>query len=210
MADRPNDSRSCFREAGQWFADVVADLPDDSWEGPGLDRWDLRSLVGHTNRALVTVRDYLARADLAAQQPEIPDPAEYFHRAARLAGADAVAARGVLAGRELGAEPAAAVATAYQQALQAVSSTRGDPIVPTVAGSMRLSDYLPTRTLELVVHTGDIAAAAGLPAHPPRQAWLETGTVLLELAHRRGDGARLAAALTGRAGLTPGWSALSP
>ncbi len=204
------DPRGSFLLAGQWFVDVVAELPDDAWQGPGLDRWDLRALVGHTTRALLTVRDYLGRADPAAAQPEIDSPAEYFVQAAGLANAAAVAARGVAAGHELGADPWRAVATAYEQAVRAVQAARGDPVIPTVAGTMRLSDYLPTRTLELVVHTGDIVRAAGRPGQPPLEAWLVTGTVLLELTHRRGEDAMLAAALTGRAGLPGGWSALDP
>lgn len=204
------DPRGSFLQAGQWFVDVVTDLPGDAWQGPGLDRWDLRALVGHTTRALLTVRDYLGRADPAAGQPEIDSPAEYFLRAATLASADAVAARGTAAGAELGAHPAAAVATAYEQAVRAVQTAQGDPVIPTVAGTMRLRDYLPTRTLELVVHTGDILTAGGRPGQPPLEAWRVTGTVLLELAHRRGDAAVLAAALTGRAELPGGWSALDP
>lgn len=202
------DPRGSFLQAGQWFVDVVADLPGDAWQGPGLDRWDLRALVGHTTRALVTVRDYLGRADPAAVQTEIDSPAEYFVQAARLADAAAVGARGVTAGQELGANPCGAVATAYEQAVLAVQATRGDPVIPTVAGTMRLSDYLPTRTLELVVHTGDIGSAVGRRTQPPPDAWRMTGAVLLELAHRRGDAAMLAAALTGRAELPGGWSAL--
>ena len=38
-----------------------------------------------------------------------------------------------------------------------------DPVISTIFGGMRLSDYLPTRTFELVVHGLDIARAAQLP-----------------------------------------------
>lgn len=210
MPDVRPDPTESFAQAGAWFVDVVTDLPGHAWDGPGLDRWDLRSLVGHTTRALVTVRDYLAAAARDTEAPEIGDPADYFLRAVALAGPDAVAARGVKAGQQLGTDPAGAVATAYGQAMRAVDASRGDPVIPTVAGTMRLSDYLPTRTLELVVHTVDITRAVGRPENPPWQAWSATGAVLLELAHRRGDGALLAAALTGRAGLPDGWSALDP
>lgn len=38
-----------------------------------------------------------------------------------------------------------------------------DPLVTTALGGMRLRQYLPTRTFELVVHGVGIARPAGLP-----------------------------------------------
>ncbi len=109
--DRPDPAQS-FAQAGQWFVDVLRDLPEARWAGPGLGQWSLRSLVGHTTRALLTVSDYLANAVPGTEEPEIGDPAGYFLRAATLAGPDAVAARGVTAGQQLGADPRTAVRTA--------------------------------------------------------------------------------------------------
>lgn len=44
-----------FAGAGRSFADLVGRLPATSWDGPGLGDWDLRALVGHTTRSLITV-----------------------------------------------------------------------------------------------------------------------------------------------------------
>ncbi|GAA4795990.1 maleylpyruvate isomerase family mycothiol-dependent enzyme [Streptomyces sanyensis] len=45
-----------------------------------------------------------------------------------------------------------------------------DRLVPTRFGGMRFGDYLVTRTVELVVHTDDLAAATGLEIPYDRQA----------------------------------------
>ena len=72
---------------------------------------------------------------------------------------------------------------------------------------MRLRQYLPTRTFELVVHGLDIARAAGLP-NPGYSAGLLTA--VLELAAAAavlgGRGPELLLALTGRTGLPAGFS----
>ncbi len=43
------------------FAAMVARIPVASYDGPGLGDWDLRALVGHTSRSVVTVLTYLDR-----------------------------------------------------------------------------------------------------------------------------------------------------
>lgn len=61
-----------YMGAASAVSDVVERIGPDSWDGPGLGGWDLRSLVGHTSRALVTVLTYLHRtaehADLATPE----------------------------------------------------------------------------------------------------------------------------------------------
>ena len=42
---------------------------------PGLGEWDVRSLVGHTSRALLTVETYLSRP---AEVVEVESTAEYY------------------------------------------------------------------------------------------------------------------------------------
>src|SRR5262249_56554075 len=79
----------------------------DRWDGPGLGEWDVRALVGHTSRALVTVETYLARPAAAADVASAPD---YFRATSAAAADPAVAARGRDAGTALGGDPAAAVA----------------------------------------------------------------------------------------------------
>ena len=72
---------------------------------------------------------------------------------------------------------------------------------------MRLRQYLPTRTFELVVHGLDIARAAGRPA-PAYSPGLLTAVLELTVAVavRSGRGPELLLAVTGRTGLPPGFS----
>ncbi len=73
-----------------------------------------------------------------------------------------------------------------------------DAPVTTSIGPVRLVDYLPTRVLEVVIHTLDVAEAAGLTLEP-REGGLTFSLALLgEIAVQHGDGAVLALAISGR------------
>jgi len=62
-------------EAATTFADPVGNIDPSAWSGPGLGVWDLRALVGHTSRALVTVLTYL---DQPADTEAIDSPERYY------------------------------------------------------------------------------------------------------------------------------------
>src|SRR3954465_3494259 len=47
------DSRRAFADAAQWFVRTTA-LVGDRWNRPGLGEWDVRALVGHPSRPLLT------------------------------------------------------------------------------------------------------------------------------------------------------------
>ncbi len=195
-------SVATFREAAESFAELVHRIPPGAWAGPGLGEWDLRALVGHTSRSLITVETYLTQP---ADQIACPGPAAYY---AMIAGADpqAVAERGRAAGQALGADPAGVVDALVARVPRLVDRD-DDPVITTAAGGMRLSDYLPTRTVELVVHGQDIAAAASL-APPAVRAGLqaEVLTLMAEVAVLRGRGLELLRAVTGRSTLAAGFS----
>jgi hypothetical protein len=61
------------------------------------------------------------------------------------------------------------VAEIAARVLALVDTRDGTELVTTIAGGMRLADYLPTRTLELAVHTADhprqLRQHRGPPAH---------------------------------------------
>lgn len=84
------DSRNAFADAAAWFVDTTA-LVGERWTHPGLGEWDVRSLVGHTSRALLTVEAYL---DRPAGQVDVESTVEYFLRAQALADDASVAERG--------------------------------------------------------------------------------------------------------------------
>jgi hypothetical protein len=66
---------------------------------------------------------------------------------------------------------------------------------------MRVRDWLPTRTFELVVHGLDVSAATGLPFDPPEPVLAEAVTLAARVAVAVGDGPAVLRALTGRGSL---------
>src|SRR4029450_2901216 len=139
--------RETFAEAARTFADLVRRIPPNRWDGPGLGEWDLRSLVGHTSRSLITVETYLGQP---ADREDVPSAAAYYAALSTIDPA-AVAGRGREAGRALGDDPVATLQSLVPRVLALVERA-GNPLITTAAGGMRLRTYLPTRTLELVVH----------------------------------------------------------
>jgi hypothetical protein len=89
-----------------------------------------------------------------------------------------------------------------------IESTGPAGLLTTLAGGMRLDDYLPTRTFELAVHTGDLATALGLPLEVPASAATQALRLVSELAVRSGQAGPLLLAATGRTGLPRGYSVL--
>ena len=200
-----DDSRRAFTDATEWFVRTAA-LVGDRWDRPGLGEWDVRALVGHTSRSLLTVETYLARPAAAV---ELASPGDYV-RATRAIAADAsVAARGRDAGAALGADPAAAVAEIAVRVRALLETCDGAELVTTIAGGMRLSDYLPTRTFELAVHTADLATALGAPLDIPATAAAQALQIVTELAVADGLAGPLLLAATGRPALPTGFSVLS-
>jgi uncharacterized protein (TIGR03083 family) len=195
-----------YRLAAHCFADLVDTIDANSWDDPGLGEWNLRALVGHTARALSTVVTYLKQP---AAEERITSTAQYYafvRQYSRDAGAGTVADRGRVAGAGLGEDPARAVRALMNDALTALDAASGDPIIETLGGGMRLSAYLPTRTFELAVHLGDIAAAITEPVAIPDPVLEEALGVAVSVATLFGDGPALLRALTGREPLPDGFS----
>jgi uncharacterized protein (TIGR03083 family) len=196
--------RTTFLGAAAAVADLIDTIPSTAWDGPGLGAWDLRALVGHTSRALVTVVTYLGRP---AAAEEVATP-EAYYVVIRAGGADpaAVAERGRAAGAALGADPAAGLRALVADATAALDRAGDDDLMTTAAGGMRLLAYLPTRTFELAVHGADIAAATGLPVAIPPAVLAEAAALAARTAVEVGQGPVVLAALTGRTVLPPGFS----
>jgi uncharacterized protein (TIGR03083 family) len=189
-----DDSRRSFTEAAGWFLSTV-DRVGDRWAEPGLGEWDVRALVGHTSRSFLTVEAYLARPAATA---EIRSSAGYYAATRAAAASPAVTARGRDAGAALGEAPTAAVHDIAARVLALVGTCDGTELVTTIAGGMRLVDYLPTRTFELVVHGLDLARALGEPLDVPAVPAAEALALVAELAVTGGQAGRLLLAATGR------------
>jgi len=193
-----------FAEAADWFVATVARV-DGAWAGPGLGEWDVRSLVGHTSRALLTVEAYVSRP---ATSVVVPSAIGYFEATSAVAAGPDVAARGRDAGVALGPDPAAAVAEIAARVVPLVESCTGDEVIETIAGGMRLADYLPTRTFELVAHTIDLASALGLPTDVPPRPAAAALELVAGLAVSGGHAGPVLRALLGRDGLPEAFTVL--
>jgi hypothetical protein len=75
---------------------------------------------------------------------------------------------------------------------------------------MRLADFLPTRTFELVVHTLDLAAAVDRPVRVPEPALSIALELSTGIAVRLGRAEDLLMALAGRMPLPSNLLALGP
>jgi uncharacterized protein (TIGR03083 family) len=195
-----------FTSAAHSFAALVHRIPADRWEGPGLGDWDLRSLVGHASRSLITVSTYLQQP---AQTEDITTPQEYYARVNPAAlGLDVagVVERGRRAGRDLGSNPATTVDQLVSR-VRGELTEAGDPLITVIGGAgIRLHAYLPTRTFELAVHGLDIARAVGISVELPADVLDEATALAARIAIAEGQGERVLLALTGRAGLPPSFS----
>ena len=194
-----------FLSSAAAFVRLLGQIPDEQWSEPGLGSWTVRSLAGHTARAILTVENYLA-------QEEPGDvtiaTAEAYYSTVYLTFTNdaAVAARGVEAGEWLGDDPVAQVSAALARATAAIASQPANRIVSIGGMGIRLSEYLRTRVFELVVHTIDLSRATGLPHSMPEPIMEDAVTLAAAVAARRGSGETLLLALTGRAPLAEGFS----
>ena len=203
---RASDGSATFAAAALAFAELVRRIPADAWDGPGLGEWDLRALVGHTSRSLITVSTYL---QTTAEREDVSSPADYYAKmreyASTLGVAD-ITERGRQAGRDLGTEPVAAVDALVRRALDDVAEV-DDPLIEVIGGlGIRLSSYLPTRTFELAVHGLDAASACGLECALPEDVLVDATTLAARVAVEVGDGQAVLLALTGRLALPTGYS----
>lgn len=202
------DERAAFAAAATWFL-AVAPAADGRWHEPGLGEWSVRDLVGHASRSLVTVETYLD----AEPGPVTVAPAAAYYEALRGAtSSPAVTERGRAAGRAMGEDPVGFLTELDARVQARVARSADDAFVATAAGGMRLIDYLPTRTFELVVHTADLVAALDLAdrqvARPPVEALVSALALAAEVAARAGSGTEVLLALTGRRGLPDGFTVL--
>ncbi|MFT4108079.1 maleylpyruvate isomerase N-terminal domain-containing protein [Propionicimonas sp.] len=198
------ESRRACADAAGWFQATTAEV-GDRWDEPGLGEWNVRALVGHTARALLTVEAYLGTPAATA---DVTSAVGYYLATKAIAAGPGVAQRGRDAGEALGADPVAAVAEIVARVFALVDGLTGEELPTTIAGGIRLADYLPTRILELTVHTADLSMALGLSPEPPALPAGLTLRLLAELAVTEGRAGPLLLAATGRGGLPSGYTVL--
>jgi uncharacterized protein (TIGR03083 family) len=198
-------SVTTFESAAGSFADLVRRIPGDRWDGPGLGQWDLRSLVGHASRSLVTVSTYLQSP---ADREDVATPHEYYVRIAGFmsdADAEAITERGRQAGRDLGDDPVQTIDDLIARVLGEL--TAGNPLIAVIGGlGIRLQTYLTTRIFELAVHSLDIARATGLSVDLPEDVLDEATVLAARIGVATGRGDTVLMSLTGRTALPPSFS----
>ncbi|MFJ5708833.1 sterol carrier family protein [Streptomyces sp. NPDC093105] len=143
--------------------DAVLALPPEALDGPTrLGEWTVRELAGHVTMALGSVVRGLEGPEPARRELVLLDwPLATATAAARIdedvRALDTADLPGLYA----------RVADDFAKAL---AGADGERLVPTRFGAMTLADFLVTRTVELVVHTDDLAAATGAEIPYDRQA----------------------------------------
>lgn len=202
--------RERYFEAVAYFRAVTSKIRADKWSDPGLGVWNVRDLVGHTSGALRTVQ--LNLTDPLPASDIFESAAEYFLAATATPGLmAAVAERGREAGAALGEDPLQTIDELTESVRALLADLPPDTVVPTRFGTLPLDAYFDTKIFELIVHTLDICAAAGITLDPPAEPLAAALRVTLQLAGRRAatpKGAGLLRALTGRAPLPAGYSVI--
>ncbi|GGR42259.1 maleylpyruvate isomerase family mycothiol-dependent enzyme [Streptomyces roseolus] len=143
--------------------DAVLALPPEALDRPTrLGEWMVRDLAGHLTMVLGSVARGLEGPEPARRELVLLDwPPATATAAARIdedvRALDTADLPGLYA----------RVAEAFGKALAGAPDGR---LVSTRLGAMTLADFLVTRTVELVVHTDDLAAATGVEIPYDRQA----------------------------------------
>jgi uncharacterized protein (TIGR03083 family) len=194
------DVVSSFMEAGDWFLEIAArdDVAERWSEKSALTDYTIGGLVGHVGAAIGWLDALLDTAppedgvpvmtDAGAYDALFPirEPADFdkpHHVYARNQGARA-AERG----------PDETVARlrhrtdSLRRRLPAANLDRVLDFRPTLPHAIRLGDFIPTRTLELIIHGDDLAASLGLRLDPPEApATVTLHTLLATARHLHGD-----------------------
>jgi uncharacterized protein (TIGR03083 family) len=197
----PLTVRASFPDAADVFLATTAAVRPDQWEQPGLGEWSVRELTGHALRAFLTLQRLCdTNADLAS----IESAPAYYRAVAQIPDLHAgVATRGREAGAQL-VDPVATARMTAEQALARLAGTPDEHIGECFGGTMRLADYLPTRVVELGIHTLDLQVATGQPPVLPASA----NGVILGILADLADVPMILLALTGRRGLPEGLNVL--
>jgi uncharacterized protein (TIGR03083 family) len=197
-------TEATFASAATAFARLVHDIPEATWDGPGLGEWDLRSLVGHASRSLITVSTYLQTAPGAKRTS--PIRSSTTGRGRRLQRGHRGDRRARQAGGPSWAPTPATIDGLVAKALDDVAAV-DDPLIAAIGGlGIRLSSYLPTRVLELAVHGLDVARAAGVDFTLPADALTDATVLAARIGVALGQGETVLMALTGRSTLPAGFS----
>ena len=198
----PLTVRAAFPDAAEVFLATVSEVQPDQWDQPGLGEWTVRELTG--TRCAPSGR-CSGCATPPAENPAVDERAGLLPRG--VGGARRACRRGRAGpgGRARLVDPVATARMTAEQAIARLAATPDEHVGETFVGPMRLADYLPTRVVELGLHTLDLQAATGQPLALPASATNVMLGVLAELA----DLPVLLLAMTGRRALPAGFNVIA-
>ena len=190
-----DDGARAFREAAEAFGEIVA-RPEvgKAWEQPSvLSGLTVGGIVGHVNAGIGWLGPLLD----APVQPDLrPSPRNtvlgFFSGLKIGAGGadrsplhdivDHQAERAARHGWEANRDKFRGLAERLAARLEGESGDRLLDLRPTAPLVVRLADWLPSRVLELVVHTDDLAASVGTGAPLPESAATVTIDLMVAIA----------------------------
>jgi len=136
----------------------------------------VRELAAHMLRGALRIQEMIAAGPID-DEPE-KDAITYFQYDAA-DEAPVIARRAQEASAAFPQNLAAAWDVEWTKALQRARNNVGDdPVLPSVFGTIRLTEYLKTRIVEVVIHHMDLDDALGKKPHPDAKALEICGDVL--------------------------------
>ncbi|GAB2733068.1 maleylpyruvate isomerase family mycothiol-dependent enzyme [Streptomyces bullii] len=162
---------------------VAALTPDQLALPTRLGDWTVRDLVAHLGATLRAVSHLVGLPEPARQDGTLLD----WPFAIAAEAPDIAAHARELAGRH--PDPDAYLAATEERFTADLAAHPGTRLLATSAGALPLTDYLVTRTVELVVHTDDLnAAVPGLDVPYDRQALAACTRLLADALAARAPG----------------------
>ncbi|AEN11364.1 MULTISPECIES: maleylpyruvate isomerase family mycothiol-dependent enzyme [unclassified Streptomyces] len=141
--------------------------PEQLARPAGLGEWTVRDLAAHVTAALERVSGALESPEPAGGREPQVGLLEWASTTVGRGGDIADDARTLATARP---DLDALYEETAERFARLAGGSAADRLVATRAGTMRLGDFLVTRTVELVAHTDDLNRAAGLAVPCDRQA----------------------------------------
>ena len=176
--------RAAFLQAAGEAAVLIGrrDLGERWNDRSTLAELDIGALAGHLARAVLTVHWYL---DMPEPDPPTITAGEYFATVTSELGSDAnveIRGRAAEAARGGWARLYLDMGNALDHLRRRLPDERADHRIPTGDRGLLLDEYLRTRIVELVVHTGDLCRSLEIPVPEMPDATRVAIGVLLDTA----------------------------
>ena len=178
----PAQIRRAFVDAAHSFLETAALIGADQWGDVGTDQWTVLELFAHTARGMTVIGDYLDVELDPSTTATVDDASAYFRIALSIEGVnEGVAQRALATVEQYRDDPLGAAHEVADRIRERVASTPDDRVMKVFVETIRLSDYLATRVVELVLHTFDLQLACGLELTAPATSLEIVADILISL-----------------------------